>query len=384
VQLLKWVRLPFPPRLHEKNGGLMFLRTRSHSPSLAPGAGPSSIERRGFTLIELLVVIAIIAVLIALLLPAVQAAREAARRAQCVNNLKQIGIAMHNYHDAAGGLPWGHGYFGWNDWSATVLMLPYIEQGNLYNAINFANTGGACAPNGPQFTANGTVMVSSVNFLNCPSDTDRLANGYGHDSYCGNAGNCPNCFFGNNGEPNAANGLFFSIANPGSKTVGFRDITDGLSGTAAFTEKVKGITGQNGTDSNNYDPLTPSSAVVFQAAPGSGNDLNPNPYFQQCSQSAPTKNATLAGGGIALGAYWFDGHPECGMYNHIMQPNSWNCSDGNVNDIGAFTASSRHSGGVNVLFADGSVRFVKSTVAPATWWALGTRGGGEVLSSDSY
>ena len=117
---------------------------------------------RGFTLIELLVVIAIIAVLIALLLPAVQAAREAARRSQCVNNLKQLGLALHNYHDVNGGLPWGHGYFGWNDWSASTLMLPYLELGTLYNAINFANTGAAAVPELPATSQNGTIMLVSV------------------------------------------------------------------------------------------------------------------------------------------------------------------------------------------------------------------------------
>ena len=338
-------------------------------------------SRRGFTLIELLVVIAIIAVLIALLLPAVQAAREAARRSQCVNNLKQIGLAIHNYHGVVGGLPWGHGYYGWNDWSGTVMMLPYLEQNPLYNSINFANTGAACVPGSAQ---NQTTLILTVNVLLCPSDTDRMSNGYGHDSYCGNAGNCPNCFFGNNGETGAPNGVFYSVAN-GAFTIGFNSITDGLSQTAGFSEKVKGLTLGGVTDSLNYDPLKPSSAVVLVAAPAAVVDLNPNPYFNSCmAQSPAAAGVTLAGGGIALGAYWFDGHPECGMYNHIMPPNSWNCSDANVNDIGAFTASSRHSGGVNLLLCDGSVRFVKSSVTSTIWWALGTRNGGEVVSSDSY
>src|SRR5215216_5059201 len=113
-------------------------------------------RRRGFTLIELLVVIAIIAVLIALLLPAVQAAREAARRAQCVNNLKQIGLALHNYHQTANSFPMGMSlaydpnngvYQDWTDWSAHALLLPYLEQTPLYNAANFS---WACCFDSPQ------------------------------------------------------------------------------------------------------------------------------------------------------------------------------------------------------------------------------------------
>ena len=111
----------------------------------------------GFTLIELLVVIAIIAVLIALLLPAVQAAREAARRIQCTNNLKQIGLAMHNYHSTLGSFPWGCGPNGWNDWSAQALLAPYMEQGNLFNAINFSNGFAS-----PHVSANTTVIRTQI------------------------------------------------------------------------------------------------------------------------------------------------------------------------------------------------------------------------------
>ena len=339
------------------------------------------VRRRGFTLIELLVVIAIIAVLIALLLPAVQSAREAARRSQCVNNLKQIGLAVHNYESTVGGLPWGHGYFGWNDWAGVVLMLPYLEQAPLYNAINFANTGGASRPG---YAVNTTIQRVTLNVLICPSDLDRITNGYGHVNYCGNAGNDPNCFFGNKGERGAPNGVFFSVASSGIGTIGFRDITDGLSQTAGYSEKVKGQTIGGRTDSNILDNSNPTSSVSLVASPGKGADTTPNTYYQTCLLQSPKIVGNLAGGGIGLGAYWFDGHPECGMYNHIMPPNKWSCSDGNVNDIGAFTAGSRHSGGVNMMMMDGSVRFVKESVSAVTWWALGSRAGGEVVSADSY
>jgi prepilin-type N-terminal cleavage/methylation domain-containing protein/prepilin-type processing-associated H-X9-DG protein len=355
-------------------------------------------QRRGFTLIELLVVIAIIAVLIALLLPAVQAAREAARRAACVNNLKQLGIGLHNYHDVTSSFPTGHLGTGWNDWGPLTMLLPYIEQAPIYNSINFcASCGNAAAPgnNAMNFTA----FMTSINVYQCPSDTDRLTGTaqltaikvnllYGHQNYSGNAGNAPESFYDNK-HHNANNGVMFGI-NAG-RPVGVRDCLDGTSNTAGWSEKVKGI----GSGSNNvYDSTRPTSAVLYQAAQygavgASFQDAVPNYYYNGngagggCFNLNPA-SSPLATGAIAQGTYWWDGHPETGLYNHVMPPNTWSCNDNNVNDAAAATASSRHSGGVNVCMCDGSVKFIKQTISVNTWWALGSRAGGEVLDAGSY
>jgi prepilin-type N-terminal cleavage/methylation domain-containing protein len=214
-----------------------------------PGPEPG---RRGFTLIEVLVVIAIIGLLVALLLPAVQAAREAARRMQCSNNLKQLGLALHGYHDAVGSLPWGEGPDDWNNWSAHVMLLPYLEQGGLYNALNFVSyaSGDFLLPGSPNPAgANATAQLTRLAVLLCPSDLDRLTAPHGHVNYCVNAGNDRN--FAPKSPPS---GLFAQAPYcPG--TVRFQDVTDGLSQTAAVSERVKGIA----NDADVYDPLTPSS-----------------------------------------------------------------------------------------------------------------------------
>jgi len=146
-------------------------------------------SRRGFTLIELLVVIAIIGVLIALLLPAVQAAREAARRAQCINNLKQLGLGLHNYHDSVGAVPMGFaGGGGWEQWTPVIMLLPYIEQKPLFDSINFTGNIGSGYTGG----LNSTAIKSTVSVYQCPSDTDRLTNVQGHINYAGNWGTKPN------------------------------------------------------------------------------------------------------------------------------------------------------------------------------------------------
>jgi prepilin-type processing-associated H-X9-DG protein len=321
-------------------------------------------------------------VLIALLLPAVQAAREAARRSQCINNLKQIGIAMHNYHDVVGTLPTGHLGYGWNDWGPQVMMLPYVESAPLYNSINFnVNISGAC----PGCSTNGmtyTIQLTKINLLLCPSDTDKLTNQYGHINYAGNAGNAPEALFGNN-SPGAFTGCFAStiFAAP----IGFRDITDGLSNTALFSEKVKGIS----TTFNGFDNSRPTAAIMSVGLTA-GTGAYPQPYYALCiAQNPYVSNGNFSSSGaVSEGEYWWDGHYENGIYNHIMPPNKWSCDDANsvntINDAGAATVSSRHPGGVNVLMADGSVRFVKDTVSTSTWWALGSRAGNENVSADSY
>jgi prepilin-type N-terminal cleavage/methylation domain-containing protein len=347
---------------------------------------------RGFTLIELLVVIAIIAVLIALLLPAVQAAREAARRGQCTNNMKQIVLALHNYEQAVNQMPNGHYGTGWNDFSCLVMLMPYMEQGNLFNTINFSNTGDAADPGD---ALNSTAQRGKINVLLCPSDVDRLTNVYGHLNYCGNAGSAPEAFFDNNLH-GACNGCFTSVLtgngvlNPQcGKGFDFRAIVDGLSNTAAFSEKVMGIGDQVAV----IDPLRPTSAIYGVPIDNTGqtngvwNDVYPGAYYQQCLNNGPGVGTLSTNGAISQGEWWWDGHPETGLYNHVMPPNLWSCDDSNnvwVNDGAAATASSRHPGIVNLALCDGSVRAIKSSINVQVWWALGTRAGNEVFSADSY
>ncbi|MEW4570623.1 DUF1559 domain-containing protein [Tautonia sp. JC769] len=350
----------------------------------------STRSRSGFTLIELLVVIAIIGVLIALLLPAVQSAREAARRAQCINNLKQLGLALHNYESTVGSLPWGDGPDQWNQWSSFALMMPYLEQGTIFNAMNFD-----WGLQNPATLWNTTAQRVTISFLQCPSDEDRLTNAEGHTNYAANAGSAPAAFYDWN-NTNAFNGVFGwagnsrrAAAEPNYRKnkpiVVLADIRDGTSNTAAFSEKVKGI----GMPANPgvLDLTNPSSSPIQLPTP-TGNDLiDPRAFYQQCRATGPgTPGAVVTPNNYPYGYYWFNGSIANTRYNHVMPPNSHSCNYGGRwgNAGGAYTASSRHPGGSNVVFCDGSVKFVKGTIAPEVWWALGTRAGGEVISADQY
>ena len=322
-------------------------------------------RRRGFTLIELLVVIAIIAVLIALLLPAVQAAREAARRAQCTNNLKQIGLAVANYESSMSVLPWGSGPDGWNNWSATVMLLPYMEQQPLFATVNFNS---ALSPMLPSNAWNLTFQVTQVNTILCPSDPSRLTTAWGMNNYMANVGAAPENF----GQDDSLVGPFTYTTT--MATVRYASVTDGLSQTGRLRRARQGSRRRS----------TPSTRTMLtstvQSLQPPGNVTNsPMLYYQACMALEPTPQnmtpTTLANAGYyANGSMWFWGQGGQCEYSHIMPPNTWSCEyDWSVGpgDAGAYTASSHHPGVVNVMFLDGSVHAVKSSAAPNTLVGVG-------------
>jgi prepilin-type N-terminal cleavage/methylation domain-containing protein/prepilin-type processing-associated H-X9-DG protein len=335
-------------------------------------------RRRGFTLIELLVVIAIIAVLIALLLPAVQSAREAARRAQCVNNLKQIALAMHNYHDTIGTFPPGSiADTGWGGtwWNWPAFILPQMENTAVYNAINFSRSN--IASNTAR-DPNSTAWVTVVNSFLCPSDqvgTGLMDNmsWVSTENYSKMVKGAVICYVANWGDMKTGNltfdfystesapgngpnwgcgGLFSGMFGDCSdgKSLGIRDVTDGTSNTLLVGE---------------------------------------------CS---PNMNGSLM---------WVNGD---GTYASTVVPLNWKCDlkDGaidpsdrsvcSLNQLNNFTSAlhcwrnqtvnygfkSYHPGGVNFAMSDGSVRFLKQSINPRTFNALGTRAKGEIVSSDAY
>jgi prepilin-type N-terminal cleavage/methylation domain-containing protein/prepilin-type processing-associated H-X9-DG protein len=356
-------------------------------------------NRRGFTLIELLVVIAIIAVLIALLLPAVQAAREAARRSQCVNNLKQMGIALHNYHDVNGSFPMGSGsgvylspgvYQAKECWSIHAAILPQLEQTALYNAINFSWN--VDPPN-----CNTTVFYSQVKTFLCPSDSNAWT--VAHDNTSGN-----NCYFGSIGAttdilggsgantttsvPNLSNvpttGLF---AFQQSKSMS--SVQDGTSNSVAFAESTVGNPSATARQKlvglvNVGLPTGATGAIQYNAF---NSVAGVQAGIAACSQKWNTSTTTPD---LQRGDTWTQGAMCATLFNTIVPPNGQNdawaycgaLASGAVSNIS--NSDSYHPGGVNVLMADGHVQFIKDSVNQTTWWSLGTIAGGEVIDASSY
>ena len=336
--------------------------------------------RTGFTLIELLVVIAIIGVLVALLLPAVQQAREAARRIQCRNHLKQIGLAMMNYHDTHSTFPPGRVRSLVDGqgrcFSAYAGLLPYLDAAPLYNQIDFH-------ANADDILANGIALGQTIPYFLCPSDSYRIlqsgtVNGVIVDSAVHNYPLSTGTTYSvspRNPGGTPVTGIFFE-----NSRVRFADITDGSSNTVCVSETIKSEGGPSV-----WDGTSPTNGFVLTA----GNDNSTSgpelvDYATQCRQSGLRLQQTR-------GSRWLYGAPGHSMYNHLRPPNDpdidcrgglphatrtnhwWDRLSLNV------AARSRHTGGVHALFCDGHVQLVSSSIDSGVWMALGSRDGAETI-----
>jgi prepilin-type N-terminal cleavage/methylation domain-containing protein/prepilin-type processing-associated H-X9-DG protein len=382
-------------------------------------------HRRAFTLIELLVVIAIIAVLIALLLPAVQAAREAARRAQCTNNLKQLGLATHNYIATFGCFPsgalWpcsvteymasppqGGACWGWGV-GPLVALFNYMEETVLFNAYNAAlGVQGSFPPSasGPTlWWGNTTTFYASVSSFLCPSDSRQLpqSSQVSVVNYGGNFGG-PFAMGGYTGtiipSTNPGLGIDPDGLNSTARTIGVQAVTDGTSNTTLWSEELTPpAVGMNwsavAVPPPGVNPVAGSGKYNENRAFFNANAPNVTPtpagvqqFLAACNNIPP---GTLAQG-WTMGFIWWCAYPAYvnNNYNHVGPPNSRQCqTTANVDwwgiDVyGTASPNSFHPGGVNVGFADGSVKFIKDSISLQAWWGLGTRASGDIVSSDAY
>jgi prepilin-type N-terminal cleavage/methylation domain-containing protein len=342
-------------------------------------------RRRGFTLIELMVVIAIIMVLIALLLPAVQACREAARRMTCTNNLAQLGVALHSYDLVHQVLPYGRLRSEWDGegrcFSGFALLLPYMEQRGLYNAINFRLNPEATFDGAPQ-EQNTTALFFGIRSLVCPSDVRVRPAAGGECNYVMNTGSTYPVSLRN---PSGVmvTGIFFE-----NSAVRIADIGDGTSNSVAISETTRTVPGVGATVYNGGGG--PADGIVLTEG---NNDSTAAPELTNASAQCTIPGLIVR---QTRGGHWLIGSPGDTLYNHMRGPNSPqpDCRGGLAASNGTnalwdvlshdVASRSYHPGGVNALNCDGSVRFYKNSSSPSVWAALGTRNYGEMIDSDEF
>ncbi len=361
-------------------------------------------SRQAFTLIELLVVIAIIAILIGLLLPAVQKVREAAARLKCQNNLKQIGLAAHNYESSFGYLPpqFGtvaiNGKYYSNDASPQALLLPYVEQAAKYNQFNFNyKTWNDTDPSTNTFVPGPTGLginlaarIQDISFFLCPSDGSGTIRG----AYQKNTADLTYpegrlnymASIGTTGHPNSSGpgaGIFAASWSGGSalKGVTIPSVADGTSNTAMFAEVMRT------TDSwPHVSGVRTNTVIILDNSVASGSDSDAR-AIPSCAAGGNPWTSSVSYTGLEFDRnLWGTAY-----YTHTLPPNwirntgnpatqQYNCGDANITTFHV-AASSYHSGGVNMVMADGSVHFITDGINFATWQAMGSRAGGEVLGN---
>jgi len=346
--------------------------------------------RRGFTLIELLVVIAIIAILIALLLPAVQQAREAARRTQCRNNLKQLGLALHNYHDTYGLFVFRKGGSSacasitsvngadrsgnCDRLSGLVPILPFIDQGPMYNQISAGDAANGILPGGPSgWNAGWVGWNQQVPGYLCPSDTSTKFGGRGNNNYVFSLGTTIS---------NASGATTVTGAFAFRTCYSTADFSDGTSNTILMSEHCRSDIAAGATGPT---MLRDVGIVMNQTGlatnPGQCLQFKNGPYYSAAATSTKAKH----------GAAWTDGQPERVGFHTVLPPNAGACAEGADTNADSSTVvispTSKHTGGVHCLMGDGGVRFVSENIDSGNlaggpygvWGALGTKAGAEIV-----